>query len=105
MKPQAPYVWFVEPIGRNHDQTNKVISELLPSENAISDVRCSDGREHNLWKCTSYETVNKLNSCSSGMRLCFNIWVQKTRNSAIRPWLFRRRSRISPKVLFEHAVN
>ena len=91
MRTRVPCVWFVEPIGKNHDQTNKIISELLPEENAVPGVRCADGREHNLWRCTSWESVNKLDSCSDDMKLCFKVWVQRGRNALIRHWPFRQR--------------
>lgn len=93
MKDLTSYAWFVEPAGKNHDRTNGVISQILPPENAIEGVVCADGERHNLWRCTSWETIGKLQSCSSDMGLHFRVWVQEGRHGKIRHWALKKKQK------------
>lgn len=68
----ATYVWFLEPRDK---EINKTISECCEPED-FKKVRCADGKEHPLWRCTELVRDCFANSRAKlGTR--FRVWRQK----------------------------
>ena len=86
--PLFPVYWYVEPIP---PFDNQVISSILPEENALTDVLCGDKKRHNLWLCTSIDSVLKLESAERDLDLHFIVWVKIGRHGVIKRWGQQRR--------------
>ena len=75
--------WYVEPLDAS---TNAVLAQLLPEENAHTEIHCSDGKKRSLWECTEWAVVGKLNSSKRDMSLRYHIWVRKLPFGQVRLW-------------------
>lgn len=81
MSKSKVYYWFL----RNLDEaTNKVFRLRLPAENAVEDVKCTDG-VHNLWKCDR-EFVSMCEKSRASLGISFIVYVKEGLHGQIRPW-------------------
>jgi len=84
-EPKATF-WYLEPFDSD---TNRICSENLAGEDVVVNIRCADGKRHNLWRCNHFE-VQRFEDCRNQLRLRFRVFVQQGRCGAIREWKFER---------------
>ena len=90
------YTWFVEPL-KDVSHCNAVIARALgeetSAENFCEQVRCLDGRKHNLWRCT-HELAKSLWDSQRNLKISIRMWNREG-NGAIRDCtvLFRKTMR------------
>lgn len=84
--------WYVEPVGA---YTNSAIA-ATPDINEYLDgceyVSCADGNRHSMWRCRSYEALNKILKSAKSVGLEFEVWNQAG-NGQVRKWEFGPKSR------------
>jgi hypothetical protein len=71
-KHKRVYAWFIESL---NSHTNRVLSENLPSENAMQ-RHCGDGEDHDLWMC-DFGHLKKFCESAIDLGIQFNIYNQE----------------------------